>query len=112
MNNKVVRIILTILGFSTVACCGTKKATKSEDKKTQDIVTEEEDPRIMLMYGVPFPDGTVVRPIEDENTPNKGGVPFPDGRIVSPLTEEEAAKRVEEMQKAEAVEVAEETSQE
>ena len=66
----------------------------------------------MLMYGVPFPDGSVVRPIEDENTPNKGGVPFPDGRVVSPLTEEEAAKRVEEMQKAEAVEVVEETAEE
>ena len=112
MNMKWKVALLSLLGFSTVACCGTKKATKSEDKKSQDIVTEEEDPRIMLMYGVPFPDGTVVRPIQDENTPNKGGVPFPDGRVVSPLTEEEAAKRVEEMQKAEAVEVVEETAEE
>lgn len=90
MNIKWKMTLLALLGFSVTACCGTKKATKSEDKKAQDIVSEEEDPRIMLMYGVPTPEGEIARPIEE-------GVPFPDGSVVKPITEEEAKKRVEEI---------------
>ena len=68
MNTKVKIALLTLLGFSASACCGTKKAAKGEDKKEQDIIiTEDNDPRIKLMYGVPFPDGTVVRPIDEES---------------------------------------------
>ena len=97
MNMKWKVALLSLLGFSTVACCGTKKATKSEDKKSQDIVTEEEDPRIMLMYGVPFPDGEVVRPIEETKEAEEQGVPFPDGSVVKPITDEEAERRLEEI---------------
>lgn len=68
MNTKFKIALLTLLGFSASACCGTKKAAKGEDKKEQDIIiTEDNDPRIKLMYGVPFPDGTVVRPIDEES---------------------------------------------
>ena len=68
MSTKFKIALLTLLGFSASACCGTKKAAKGEDKKEQDIIiTEDNDPRIKLMYGVPFPDGTVVRPIDEES---------------------------------------------
>ena len=58
--------LLTLLGFSTAACCGTKKASKSDDKAQQKIEDAVDDPKIMLMYGVPFPDGSVVKPLTDE----------------------------------------------
>ena len=67
MNTKFKIALLTLLGFSASACCGTKKAAKGEDKKEQDIIiSEESDPRIKLMYGVPFPDGSVVRPVDED----------------------------------------------
>lgn len=100
--------LLTLLGFSASACCGTKKATKSEDKKEADIIiNEEEDPRIQLMYGVPFPDGSIARPIDENGnvvpmTPDTGGVRQPDGRIAVPLTDEEAQKLVEQVKAEEA----------
>ena len=90
MNTKWKIALLALLGFSATACCGTKKTAKSEDKKAQDIVSEEEDPRIMLMYGVPTPEGEIARPIDE-------GVPFPDGSVVKPITEEEAKERVEKI---------------
>ncbi|MBR2428540.1 MAG: hypothetical protein IKB15_00980 [Alistipes sp.] len=100
MNKRVKVAILGLLGLSTAACCGTKKANKSQDAEPQPIETDGVDPRIQLMYGVPFPDGEVVRPIEEESaTADKGGVPFPDGAVVKPITEEEAEKRIEEMHK-------------
>ena len=54
MNMKWKVALLTLLGFSTAACCNTKKLGKSEDAKSDPVETETEDPRIMLMYGVPF----------------------------------------------------------
>lgn len=90
MNTKWKLALLALLGFSATACCGTKKATKSEDKKIQDIVSEEEDPRIMLMYGVPTPEGEIARPIEES-------APYPDGSVVKPISEEEAKERVEKI---------------
>lgn len=90
MNTKWKLALLALLGFSATACCGTKKATKSDDKKVQDIVSEEEDPRIMLMYGVPTPEGEIARPIEE-------GAPYPDGSVVKPISEEEAKERVEKV---------------
>ena len=90
MNTKWKLALLALLGFSATACCGTKKATKSDDKKVQDIVSEEEDPRIMLMYGVPTPEGEIARPIEE-------GVPFPDGSVVKPVSEEDAKQILEEV---------------
>lgn len=87
MNIKWKVALLTLLGFSTAACCGTKKASKSEDKAQNKIEAEEEDPRIMLMYGVPFPDGEVARPIEEPTTEAKE---FPDGGVAKPLTDEQA----------------------
>lgn len=92
MNIKWKIALLTILGFSTAACCSTKKASKSEDKAPKNIEAEEEDPRIMLMYGVPFPDGQVARPIEEPETDAKE---FPDGGVAKPLTDEEAQKALD-----------------
>ena len=88
MNIKWKVALLTLLGFSTAACCGTKKASKSEDKNLNKIEAEEEDPRIMLMYGVPFPDGEIARPVEDAKE-------FPDGSVAKPVTEEDAQKTLE-----------------
>ena len=92
MNTKWKIALLTILGFSTAACCGTKKATKSEDKAPNNIEAEEEDPRIMLMYGVPFPDGEVARPVEEPETDAKE---FPNGSVAKPVTEEEVQQKLE-----------------
>jgi hypothetical protein len=107
MNKRVKIAILGLLGLSTAACCSTKKGNKSQDKREQEVDINQEDPRIMLMYGVPFPDGSVVRAVdengnpidEDVVAPNTGGVPFPDGSVAKPITEEEAARRIEELKK-------------
>ena len=97
MNTKFKIALLTLLGFSASACCGTKKATKSEDKNNQDIIiNEENDPRIQLMYGVPFPDGKIVRPVDENGEPlpparngaKSEGAKFPDGRVAIPVDEE------------------------
>ena len=97
MNNKWKIALLALLGFSTAACCSTKKAVKNDDKNSQNIATETEDPRIMLMYGVPSPDGAMVRPIDENGNEikEKDAVEFPDGRIAKPLTDEEAQATLE-----------------
>lgn len=101
MNTKFKVALLTLLGFSTSACCGTKKVAKSEDKKELDIIiNEDNDPRIKLMYGVPFPDGSVVRPVDENGNPlpparngaKSEGAKFPDGRVAIPLDEVEESK--------------------
>jgi hypothetical protein len=119
MNVKWKVALLTLLGFSTAACCSTKKAAKSEEKTDDNITVEGEDPRIMLMYGVPFPDGRVAVPVDENGNPiaadenaevvvdsaaeaEKGNVAFPDGREAAGITEEEAKKRIEEIKAAEA----------
>lgn len=104
MNMKWKIALLTLLGFSAAACCNTKKASKSENPESNQVESETEDPRIMLMYGVPFPDGEVARPVEDVEipSPDKGGVPFPDGRVVHPISEEEAQKAIEQIKAEEA----------
>ena len=95
--------LLTLLGFSTAACCNTKKCSKSDDAPKSGVESETEDPRIMLMYGVPFPDGQVARPVEDANVaPETEGVKFPDGRTVHPISEEEAKKVIEQLKAEEA----------
>ncbi len=97
MNTKFKVALLTLLGFSAAACCGTKKAAKSEDKNETDIIiNEESDPRIQLMYGVPFPDGSIVRPTDENGNPlqparngaKSEGAKFPDGRVAIPVDEE------------------------
>jgi starvation-inducible outer membrane lipoprotein len=95
MNTKWKIALLTILGFSTAACCTTKKAAKSEDKAPKKIEAEEEDPRIMLMYGVPFPDGQVARPVEEPAQAETDAKEFPNGAVAKPVTEEEAQKKLE-----------------
>lgn len=111
MNTKFKVALLTLLGFSASACCGTKKVTKSEDKSEPDIIiNEESDPRIQLMYGVPFPDGSVVRPVDVNGNPVQSprngakseGAKQPDGSIAAPITEEEAKERMEILNKEEA----------
>lgn len=107
MNTKFKIALLTLLGFSASACCGTKKVAKGEDKKEQDIIiNEESDPRIKLMYGVPFPDGSVVRPVDENGKPlpparngaKSEGAKFPDGRVAIPVTED-AKEHIEESSK-------------
>lgn len=103
MNTKFKVALLTLLGFSASACCGTKKAAKSEDKKESDIIiNEDNDPRVHLMYGVPFPDGSIVRPVDENGNPlpparngaKSEGAKFPDGRVAIPV-DEEAKETVE-----------------
>ncbi|MBO5671566.1 MAG: hypothetical protein J6R81_00170 [Alistipes sp.] len=123
MMTKLKIALLTLLGFSTAACCTTKKASgKKQDNEGSKIEADSVDTRIMLMYGVPFPNGSTVTPLSDEEAQssmqeirteepaaktrseadtikvNKGPARFPDGRIAAPLTDEEAAKRVAEME--------------
>ena len=97
MNTKFKIALLTLLGFSASACCGTKKVAKGEDKKEQDIIiNEDSDPRIKLMYGVPFPDGSVVRPVDENGKPlpparngaKSEGAKLPNGGVAAPLEEE------------------------
>ena len=97
MNTKFKIALLTLLGFSASACCGTKKVAKGEDKKEQDIIiNEDNDPRVQLMYGVPFPDGKIVRPVDENGQPlpparngaKSEGAKFPDGRVAIPVDEE------------------------
>ena len=100
--------LLTLLGFSTAACCNTKKVSKTEEAQPDQVETESEDPRIMLMYGVPFPDGQIARPVEDTESvkPEGEGVPFPDGAVVHPLSDEEAQKAIEALKAEEAAKAA------
>jgi hypothetical protein len=109
MNIRWKVALLTLLGFSTSACCGTKKAAKSEDKKEADILIKEvEDPRIQLMYGVPFPDGRVAIPVDENGKPIEAelkkdrGLRQPDGGMAVPVTDEEAQQLVEKVKEAEA----------
>lgn len=130
MKAKLKVALLTLLGFSTAACCTTKKtSSKNEDSEGRQIEADSIDTRIMLMYGVPFPNGSTVTPLSDEEAQssmqeirteeptaktrseadtikvNKGPARFPDGRIAAPLTDEEAAKKIAEMEaKAAAIE--------
>lgn len=112
MNAKWKIAILAMLGLSTAACCGTKKSKKSEDPQPTGVEDQMEDPRVMLMYGVPFPDGEMVRPIEDEATEaaksqetvteesteaKQEYKEFEDGSAVKPVTDEEAARKIEEI---------------
>lgn len=108
MNAKWKIAILALLGLSTAACCSTKKSKKSEDPKPAEIEDQMEDPRVMLMYGVPFPEGEIVRPVDVEVVDAaEEGVAFPDGRVAHPITEEEAQKVLEEIKAEEAKRAAE-----
>ena len=100
MNKNLKIALLGLLGLSTAACCGTKKAKKSQDNEPQKIETEEMDPRVQLMYGVPFPDGEVARPVEEDVVaPTEDAAQFPDGSVAKGLTEEQAKERLEEIRK-------------
>ena len=94
MNYRWKIALLALLGFSTAACCSTKKTTKGDDKTEDRVEVEGIDNRIQLMYGVPMPDGSFPRPVVDENAPQpiRPGVQFPDGRSAVVMTEERAAE--------------------
>lgn len=98
MNYRWKIALLAMLGLSTAACCSTKKASKKQDKANDNV--EAIDNRVMLMYGVPFPDGNISAPKPELPQPVRPGVPFPDGRVAIEMTEERAAE-VMEMIKAE-----------
>ncbi len=95
MNIKLKVALLTLLGFSTAACCGTKKTSKSDNTKPTKIEDQTEDPRIQLMYGVPFPDGEIAKPIEDPAAKDSDAARFPDGSIAKPLTDEKAQQTLD-----------------
>ena len=111
MNAKWKIAILAMLGLSTAACCSTKKAKKSEDPKPVEVEDQMEDPRVMLMYGVPFPDGQVARPIEEVKESEEQGGPFPDGAVAHPISEEDAKKLIEELNAEEAAKKAAEQAE-
>ena len=92
MKAKLKIALLAMLGLSSAACCSTKKAKKSDDAQSAGVEDKMDDPRVMLMYGVPFPDGEIARPVEDDKSAEADdkGVPFPDGSVAHPLTEEAA----------------------
>lgn len=89
--------LLAMLGLSTAACCSTKRASKGDDPKPEELDNVAEDPRVMLMYGVPFPEGQIARPVVDDEgaKATEDAVRFVDGSIVKPLSDEEAQRRIE-----------------
>lgn len=96
MNVRWKIALLTLLGFSTAACCSTKKASKKQDKAETNIEVEGVDNRIMLMYGVPMPDGSFPTLVDDNSPqPLRPGAPFPDGRRAVVMTEERALEILE-----------------
>ena len=95
MNAKLKIALLALLGFSTASCASKRAAKKSSDKEMQKIETDTVDTRIMLMYGVPMPDGRPVMIVEDEKTMD--AKEFPDGSLVKPISEEEAKRLIDQM---------------
>lgn len=106
MKAKLKVALLTLLGFSTAACCTTKKtSSKNEDSEGRQIEADSIDTRIMLMYGVPFPNSSTAEPLSDEEAQNRmqeirteenteapevvgGPALFPDGSQAVPLKDE------------------------
>lgn len=106
MKAKLKIALLTLLGFSTAACCTTKKtSSKESDSEGKQIERDSVDTRIMLMYGVPFPNGSTTAPLSDEEAQNRmqeirteemteapeivgGPALFPDGSQAVPLKDE------------------------
>ena len=110
MNAKWKIALLAMLGLSTAACCSTKKSKKSEDPQPAGVEDQMDDPRVMLMYGVPFPDGQVARPVEDvkevSEQADEQAARLPDGAIAHPISEEEAVKLIEQLKAEEAARAA------
>ena len=104
MKTKLKIALLAMLGLSSAACCSTKKAKKSDDAQSAGVEDKMDDPRVMLMYGVPFPDGEIARPVEDEKKAEADdqGVPFPDGSVAHPLTDEAAQELLKAIEAEEA----------
>ena len=111
MNAKWKIALLALLGLSTAACCSTKRGKKSDEPKPAEVEDQMEDPRIMLMYGVPFPDGQIARPVEDVELKEATteGVPYHDGAIAHPVTDEQAQRVLEEIKAEEAKKAAQQT---
>lgn len=65
MKSKLKIALLALLGFSTASCASKKAAKKSMDRDSQSIETDNIDTRIMLMYGVPGPDGNRIMTEEE-----------------------------------------------
>ena len=101
MNAKLKIALLALLGFSTASCASKRAAKKSSDKEMQKIEADTVDTRIMLMYGVPMPDG---RPVILEDEKSTEAKEFPDGSVAKPLTDEQAQATLEKIrqEKAEA----------
>ena len=101
MNAKLKIALLALLGFSTASCASKRAAKKSSDREMQKIEADTVDTRIMLMYGVPMPDG---RPVIIEDEKAVDAKEFPDGSLVKPISEEEAKRLIEEMRAEEQAE--------
>lgn len=103
MNYRWKIAVLAMLGLTTAACCGTKKAAKGEDQATTVVEGEGVDAQIKLMYGVPAPDGRMPKPISDTLPQHvRPAAPFPDGSLVKEMSEEEAIKLREVLEQEEA----------
>ena len=113
MKAKMKIALLAMLGLSSAACCSTKKAKKSDDAQSAGVEDKMDDPRVMLMYGVPFPDGEIARPVEDDKSAEADdqGVPFPDGSVAHPLTDEAAQELHKAIEAEEAAKRAAEAEQ-
>ena len=98
MNAKLKIALLALLGFSTASCASKRAAKRSSDREMQKIEADTVDTRIMLMYGVPMPDGRPVMIVEEGSDE---AAKYPDGAIAKPISEEEAKRRIEEMRAAE-----------
>lgn len=94
MNAKLKIALLALLGFSTASCASKRAAKKSSDREMQKIEADTVDTRIMLMYGVPMPDG---RPVIIEDEKSVEAKEFPDGSLVKPISEEEAKRLIDQM---------------
>ena len=101
MNAKLKIALLALLGFSTASCASKRAAKRSSDREMQKIEADTVDTRIMLMYGVPMPDGRPVMIVEEGSDE---AAKYPDGAIAKPISEEEAKKRIEEMRAQESEE--------
>lgn len=65
MKRRLKLALLTALGFATASCASKKAAKKSQDRESQKVETDTIDTHIMLMYGVPGPNGNAIMTEEE-----------------------------------------------
>ena len=64
MGKKIKLALIGLLGFST-ACTSVRKSNRTPQEEPQPVERiEQEEPRIMVMYGVRMPDGRMSVPAD------------------------------------------------